>query len=114
MAAILDFFKCPYASIDTLKSKIRPLLAVLYLFVKFQKNPKNPRWLPNQTKFENSKMIVRSRMSIRFYRHLKIQNPSIISRFIHVCKKGNARTHARTHEAPFNTINLLIFDVNLM
>ena len=66
---------------------LRPLLAVLYQFVKLvTKLVQNPRWPPNQTKFENSKTIDWSVMSIRFYRHLKIQNPSIISRFIPVCK----------------------------
>ena len=58
---------------------------------------KNPRWLPCFSVFENSKMIVWSRMSIRFYRHLKIQNLSIISRFIHVCKIGDTHTYVRTH-----------------
>ena len=46
-------------------------------------------------------------MSIHFYRHLKIQNPSIISRFIPVCKIGDLRMHARTYA---HTKPLLIYE----
>ena len=45
----------------------------------------NLRWPPCFLVFENSKTIVWSRMSIHFYRKLKIWNPSIISHFITVC-----------------------------
>ena len=39
--------ECPYASIDTLKSKIRPLLAVLYMFLKLTKIHKTSKMAAN-------------------------------------------------------------------